>query len=242
MAPRTRKNAEQPAEPPPASEDPPPVAGHTRRGGRSSPPAPPALTTAQNASSGEPEHGFTSLSCQRTGEGAAGRTHQMQFPPQTPARHMAKELASRLAQHTAMASPGPPVHDWLHANSDVEDSSEPNSEEFPLTFHQCAPHVPALRTGSDSNDDTAPPSAAPVPAIYRAAKTTTGVQQPATRGTGRRRWAPTANTQVNTDPADNDDCVFVDPTEIVKTDKSMDSKYFFGRHSLDNGFKCRLCP
>ncbi|KAF7354446.1 putative AC transposase [Mycena venus] len=32
-----------------------------------------------------------------------------------------------------------------------------------------------------------------------------------------------------------------DPTEIVKTDKSADSKYFFGRRSLDNGFKCRLC-
>jgi hypothetical protein len=58
MPSRTRKNAEQPAEPPPASKDPPPVAGRTRRGGRSSPPAPPALTTAQNASSGEPDRGL----------------------------------------------------------------------------------------------------------------------------------------------------------------------------------------
>lgn len=155
---------------------------------------------------------------------------------------MAKELASRLAQHTAMASPGPPVRDRLHANSDVEDSSEPDSDEFPLTVHQRARRVPALRTGLDSDNDTAPPSAAPAPAIHRAAKTTTGVQQPATRSTGRRRRAPTANTQANTDPADDNDCVFVDPTEIVKTDKSADSKYFFGRRYLDNGFKCRLCP
>ncbi|KAJ7926665.1 hypothetical protein B0H13DRAFT_2313387 [Mycena leptocephala] len=121
---------------------------------------------------------------------------------------MANELASRLAQHTAMASPGPPVRDRLHANSDVEDSSEPDSDEFPLTLRQRAPRVPALRTGSDSDDDTAPPSAAPAPAIYRAAKTTTGVQQPATRGAGRRRRAPTANTQANTDPTDDDDCDF----------------------------------
>ncbi|KAJ7882137.1 hypothetical protein B0H13DRAFT_1890981 [Mycena leptocephala] len=237
---RTRKNAEQPAEPP-ASEDSPPVAGRTRRSGRSNP-APPALTTAHNASSGEQDRGFAGLSCQRTGEGAAGRAHQMQFPPQTPARRMANELASRLAEHTAMASPGPPVRDRLHANSDIEDSSELDSDEFPVTVRQRAPRVPALRTGPDSDDDTAPPSAAPAPAIHRAAKTTTGVQQPATHGTGRRRRAPTANTQPNTDPADDDDCVFVDPTEIVQTDKSADSKYFFGRRPLDNGFKCRLCP
>ena len=155
---------------------------------------------------------------------------------------MANELASRLAQHTAMARPGPPVRDRLHANLDVEDSSEPDSDEFPLTVHQCARCVPALRTGSDFDNNTMPLSAAPVPVIHQAAKTTTGVQQPATRGTGRRRRAPTANTQANIDFVDNDDCVFVDPTEIVKTDKSADSKYFFGRRSLDNGFKCRLCP
>ncbi|KAJ6562932.1 hypothetical protein B0H10DRAFT_1966344 [Mycena sp. CBHHK59/15] len=141
---------------------------------------------------------------------------------------MTKELASRLAQHTTMVSLGPPVRDRLHANSDVEDSSEPDSDEFPLTVRQRAPRVPALRTGSNSDDDTAPPSAAPAPAIHRAAKTTTGVQQPATRGTGRRRRAPTANTQANTDPADDDDCVFVDPTEIVKTDKSADSNQIYG--------------
>ncbi|KAJ6538152.1 hypothetical protein B0H10DRAFT_1971710 [Mycena sp. CBHHK59/15] len=263
MAPRLRRNAEQPAEPLPASEDPPPVAVRTRRAGRSNPPTPPALTAAQNASSGEPDRRFAGLRStqpvagrtpaptgthrdvvntgQRTGEGAAGRTHQMQFPPQTPARRMASELASRLAQQTAMASPGPPVRDRLHANSDVEDSSEPDSDEFPVTVHQRAPHVPAFRTGLDSDDETAPPSAAPAPAIHRAAKTTTGVQ-PATRGTGRRRRAPTANTEANTGPAGDDDCVFIDPTEILKTDKSGDSKYFFGRRSVDNGFKCRLCP
>ncbi|KAF7358289.1 putative AC transposase [Mycena venus] len=264
MAPRTRKNAEQPVEPPPASHDSPPVAGRIRRGGRSGPPAPSALTTAQNASSSEPDRGFAGLSStqpvagrtpattgthrdvintgQQTGEGAAGWTHQLQFPPQTPARRMAKELASRLAQHTEMASPGPPVRDRLHANSDVEDSSESDSDEFPLTVRQRVPRVPALRIGSDSDDSTVPPSAAPVPAIHQAAETTTGVQQPATRGTGRRRRARTVNTQANIVPAGDDDCVFVDPTEIVKTDKSADSKYFFGRRSLDNGFKCRLCP
>ncbi|KAJ6625095.1 hypothetical protein B0H10DRAFT_1942704 [Mycena sp. CBHHK59/15] len=139
MPPRTHKNAEQPAEPPPASEDPPPVAGCTRHGGCSSPPAPPTLAMAQNASSSEPDRGFAGLSCQRTGEGAAGRTHHMQFPPQTPARRMAKELASRLAQHTAMASPGLPVRDRLHANSDVEDSSEPDSDEFPSLFVNMLP-------------------------------------------------------------------------------------------------------
>ncbi|KAJ7862326.1 hypothetical protein B0H14DRAFT_3444701 [Mycena olivaceomarginata] len=170
MPPQKRKNTEQPAEPPPASEDPPPVAGRTRRGGRSSPPAPPTLTTAKNASSGEPDCGFAGLSCQRTGKGAAGQIHQMQFPPQTPARRMANELASRLAQDTAMASPGPPVRDRLHADSDVEDSSEPDSDEFPINVRQRPLHVPALRTGSDSDDDTAPPSAAPAPEIHQAAK------------------------------------------------------------------------
>ncbi|KAJ7901397.1 hypothetical protein B0H13DRAFT_1883073 [Mycena leptocephala] len=91
----------------PDSEDPPPVAGLIRRGGRSSPPAPPTLMTAQKAGSGEPDRGFAGLSCQRTGEGSAGRTHQMQCPLQTPACRMAKELASPLAQHTEMTRQNP---------------------------------------------------------------------------------------------------------------------------------------
>ena len=36
--------------------------------------------------------------------------------------------------------------------------------------------------------------------------------------------------------------IFIDPESLVKTKKSADSDYFFGRRAIDKGFKCRLCP
>ncbi|KAJ6625399.1 hypothetical protein B0H10DRAFT_1942649 [Mycena sp. CBHHK59/15] len=177
MAPRLRRNEEQPVEPLPASEDPPLVAVRTRRAGHSNPPAPPALTTAQNASSGEPDRGFAGLRSAHSNPASFRQNSRPNWPVDWGRRSRAdssdaistanhsvsygSELASRLAQLTAMASLGLPVRDRLHANSDVEDSSEPDSDEFPVTVHQRAPRVPALRTGLDSDDETAPPSAAP---------------------------------------------------------------------------------
>lgn len=125
-----------------------------------------------------------------------------------------------------MASPGPRLRDLIDADSDVEDS---DGNEMPVAPRRRAPlHAPALLSAAESDDENPPPR--------RVAPK---------KGTGRRRGRGGATAPTRAQTADDTEAgsvyVFIDPESLVKTKKSADSDYFFGRRTIDQGFKCRLC-
>jgi hypothetical protein len=125
-----------------------------------------------------------------------------------------------------MASPGPRLRDLIHGNSDVEDS---DSEDFPILQHQRPLLAPALSSAANSDDENPPPRRA--------------ATQKKVPGCRRGRGGTAAPTPAETtDDIEADSAyVFIDPEALVKTKKSADSDYFFGRRKIDKGFKCRLC-
>ncbi|KAJ7453116.1 hypothetical protein FB451DRAFT_1281733, partial [Mycena latifolia] len=249
MAPRPRqKNTAQ--ETPPAPED--PVVGmRTRQTGRNARAGtsdiPPPPTTTRTASSGDHARGFAGLSSnQATRPGrttgapelpdvnpaqapARARSTPQTILPQTPARRAVNGLVDQLAQQAAMASPGPRLRDLIHASSDVEDSDADGSEVFPVALCQRPIRAPALLSAAESDDENPPPRRA---AAHKKA--------------GRRRGRGAATAPTPAETADDNDAgsayIFMDPETLVKTKKSADSDYFFGRRAIDKGFKCRLCP
>ncbi|KAJ7483666.1 hypothetical protein FB451DRAFT_1235276 [Mycena latifolia] len=249
MPPRSRqRNTAQ--ETPPAPED--PVLGmRTRQAGRNAGASPsdipPPPTAARTASSGDQARGFAGLSgnqATRPGRStgapklpvvnpaqapAGARSAPQTILPQTPARRAVHGLVDQLAQQAAMASPGPRLCDLIHASSDVEDSD--GSEEFPVVVPRQRPlRTPALSSAAESDDENPPPRKA---AVHK-------------KASGRRRGRGAAAAPTHAETADDDEAgsayVFIDPETLVKTKKSADSDYFFGRRAIDKGFKCRLCP
>jgi hypothetical protein len=126
-----------------------------------------------------------------------------------------------------MASPGPRLRDLIHASSDVEDSDGDGSDDFPVVPHQRPLPAPALLSAAESDEENPPPRRA---AAHKKAS-----------GRRRGRGATAAPTPAETNEAGSA-YVFIDPETLVKTKKSADSDYFFGRRAIDKGFKCRLCP
>lgn len=121
-----------------------------------------------------------------------------------------------------MASPGPQLHNRVHDGSDIGDSSD--LDDTPVLPDQRTGHgrIPALATAelslnSDDEEDSKSPAIAP------------GCQR-------RRRVAKPTST------ADADGYTWFNANDLVQEDKSADCKYFFGQHTVDGSFKCRLCP
>ncbi|KAJ7437334.1 hypothetical protein FB451DRAFT_1305801 [Mycena latifolia] len=240
MPPRSRQRNTAP-ETPPAPED--PVLGmHTRQTGRnagaSTSDIPPLPTAARTASSGDQARGFAGLSgmisfmATRPGRFTGAPKLPVVNPeilPQTPGRRAVNGLVDQLAQQAAMASPGPRLCDLIHASSDVEDSD--GSEEFPVVVLRQRPlRALALSSAAESDDENPPPRKA---AVHKKAP-------------GRRRGRGAAAAPTPAETADDNEAgsayIFIDPETLVKTKKSADSDYFFGRRAIDKGFKCRLCP
>jgi hypothetical protein len=125
-------------------------------------------------------------------------------------------------QETAMASPAPQLHNRVHDGSDLGNSSD--SDDTPVLPHQRTGHgrIPALATAelslnSDDEEDSESPAVAP----------------------GRQRRRHVAKP---TGTADANGYTWFNANDLVQEDKSADCKYFFGRHTVDGSFKCRLCP
>jgi hypothetical protein len=129
-----------------------------------------------------------------------------------------------------MASPGPRLRDPIHASSDVEDSDGDNSDDFPVVPHQWPLRTPALLSAAKSDEENPPPRRA------AAHKKVSGCRR------GRGATAAPTPTETTGDNEASSAYVFIDPETLVKTKKSADSDYFFGRRVIDKGFKCRLCP
>ncbi|KAJ6609429.1 hypothetical protein B0H10DRAFT_2297493 [Mycena sp. CBHHK59/15] len=239
----TRRTAPSPPRPP---ED--PAQGvRTRQAGRNAAAGPPPPTAARAASSGDQARWFAGLSSNQTAPATQPRSTGTRQPPavnpapsgaraspamifpQTPARRAVNGLADQFAQAAAMASPGPRLRDPIETNPDVEDSDGDMSDDFPVIPRTRPLRAPTLLPAAESDDENPPPRA---PAR--------------TRGTSRHRGrgsaaAPTHAATTN-DNEPGSVYVFIQPETLVKTKKSADSDYFFGRCEIDKGFKCRLCP
>lgn len=146
------------------------------------------------------------------------------LPPQTPARRVANRLVDQLRQQTVLASPGPRLY---ISDGDDSDSAEsvpvvaaprrrpPGRLRTQLPALQITPESGELSLNSDDDEPSAPSQAAPA---------------------GRRR-----RTAEPTGIADADGYVWTDAAALSAADASADAQYFFGKHSLDKGFKCRIC-
>ncbi|KAJ7936659.1 hypothetical protein B0H13DRAFT_2303349 [Mycena leptocephala] len=229
MAPRSRqKNTAQ--EPPPAPED-PALGMRTRQAGRSAGAEPPTYL------SHPPLHALLAREIKhvvladspatRLGDPRALLSFQLLTQPKPPPEQgQLLRRSFHKPQHVVLSSSPRPIH----ASSDVEDSDGDGSDDFPVVPHQRPLRAPALLSAADSDEENPPPRRA---AAHKKAS-----------GRRRGRGATAAPTPAET-AGDNEAgsaYVFIDPETLVKTKKSADSDYFFGRRAIDKGFKCRLCP
>ncbi|KAJ7818449.1 hypothetical protein B0H13DRAFT_1922228 [Mycena leptocephala] len=225
MPPGTRRSARQP------DEAAPPAPPDARAGLRTRhqatqaarPTGPPASTTARNVSSADQPRGFAGLSCnifqpsssfcsvlkQPKHQAMPDPAHrgQVQLLPLIPELALKLKLGP-LTHQTAMASPGPRMHNPGPQTSDTENSSDLDSPPVIRPGRRGATRIPA--PSFDSDDDLPPSQPAP----------TTTSQQPAGGvAAPRQRRRAAAASVGTTDPVGY---VWTTAEHLLHTDKSED--------------------
>lgn len=144
----------------------------------------------------------------------------------TPARRVADRLAGLLTDQTAMASPGPRMHNTGPQDSESDDEYNPPV----ISPGRPADRIPAPLFDPDSDENIPPSPPAP----------TTTSHPPAARAAAPRQRRRAATVAAVTTDADG--FRWTTTEDLVPTDKAADCNYFYGQHYQDATFKCRLCP
>ncbi|KAJ6449152.1 hypothetical protein DFH09DRAFT_1118677, partial [Mycena vulgaris] len=136
------------------------------------------------------------------------------LPPMTPARRVADRLTGLLTHQTAMASPGPRMHNTGPQDSESEDEYNPPI----ISPGRPADRIPAPLFDPDSDEDIPPSQPAP----------TTTSHPPAARAAAprQRRHAATVAAVIT----DADGFKWTTTEDLVPTDKAADCNYFYGQH------------